>query len=60
MNAGENTDSVRDVEENMKNDLQKKREISNVLFETSEEKRNLRKTEHYGENELKDENKSNE
>ena len=38
MSKGQNADSLRDVEEHVKNGLQKKREITSVWFENNEEK----------------------
>ena len=43
MNKDENMDSVQDRQEHVKNEFRKKREIANVRFEKSEEKRKFRK-----------------
>ena len=58
MSKGESTNSVRDAEEFMKNESQTKRELYNAWFKNCEAKGNLRKTECYGENELKGKHKN--
>ena len=50
MNKGKNKESFLHAEEHIKNELQNKRELTNVWFINSKAKSYLRKTERYGEN----------